>query len=430
LALSPNRPQGTSYPSLSALFLDGGSSPSVYVVEGAVAATGIGLACPADARRLDCQGCIVVPGAVNAHTHLYSGLVPLDMPPPAEAPKNFVEILQRVWWRLDRALDEASLRAASRLYVAESLLAGTTALLDHHESPGFVDGSLDVLAAAAQTLGCRLVTCFGATDRNGGHLEGQLGLRECRRFIEGNQRPLVRGMVGLHASFTVSDQTVRAAGELASELSVPMHVHLAEDLADVADAKQRGFEGPLERLQSLGALPGGSIVAHGVHLSEAQVKAADEAGLWLVQNPRSNAGNRVGYARSLSASGRVALGTDGYPADMRAERAALLDESRSAGVSLDERAVWNRSTGGYRLLCERFVGERFGPELDVGLAADLVVFESEQAAKEPGTPPRHVVVAGQVVVQDGRLVHDDMEEIRAYAEVEAPRLWERMGKLT
>src|SRR5512143_3781295 len=132
-------------------------------------------------------------GFVNAHTHLYSGLAPLGMPKPQPPPANFLEILERVWWPLDRALDEATLRAAARYYVAEALLRRTTALVDHHESPNFIEGSLDVLADACQELGMRAVLCYGATERNGGRQEARRGLAECRRFIEANTRPLIRG---------------------------------------------------------------------------------------------------------------------------------------------------------------------------------------------------------------------------------------------
>ena len=143
-------------------------------------------------------------GFVNAHTHLYSGLVPLGMPAPEPAPTNFVEILERVWWRLDRALDETSLRASARLYIAEALELGTTVLMDHHESPEFIEGSLDILAEECERLGMRALLCYGATERNDGRDEARRGLAECRRFLETNERGGVRGAVGLHASFTVS----------------------------------------------------------------------------------------------------------------------------------------------------------------------------------------------------------------------------------
>lgn len=198
------------------------------------------------------EGVSSTPGLVNAHTHLYSGLAPFGIPAADPPAATFVEILERVWWRLDRAIDEAALQASARFYVAEALLAGTTALVDHHESPAFIEGSLDVLADVCQALGMRAVLCYGATERNGGRDEARRGLAECRRFIETNRRPLVRGIVGLHASFTVSDDTIREAGRLCRELGTVLHVHLAEDAADVDDARRRGYAGPLERLLALG----------------------------------------------------------------------------------------------------------------------------------------------------------------------------------
>uniref|UniRef100_A0A832I5W8 Amidohydrolase n=1 Tax=Eiseniibacteriota bacterium TaxID=2212470 RepID=A0A832I5W8_UNCEI len=360
------------------------------------------------------------PGWVNAHTHLYAGLAGLGMPAPPEPPRTFLEILERVWWRLDRALDERSLRAAARLHAAEALLAGTTALVDHHESPGMIEGSLEVLADACQELGVRAVLCYGATERNGGRDEAEAGLAECRRFARSNARPLVRGMVGLHASFTVSDETLAEAGRLARELGIGVHVHVAEDAADVEDARRRGHPDPLARLLACGALPPGSILAHGVHLDEAAVRRADAAGLWIVQNPRSNAGNRVGYPRALWASARVALGTDGHPADLRAELDALV---RAAAAAPDERAsasrLVERAEAGRRLLALHF------DEAD--LARDQVVLDDTAGSGRPRVAT--VRVAGRTVVADGRLVHADLAEVRAAAAAAAPALWARMEAL-
>ncbi|MFZ5443153.1 MAG: amidohydrolase family protein [Myxococcota bacterium] len=373
--------------------------------DGGTLSTGL----PGSDVRLDCTGLVLRPGAVNAHTHLYSGLAPLGLPAPKEPPQNFVQILERIWWRLDRALDRESLRASARYALADAVLHGTTTLIDHHESPGFIEGSLDVLADAAQELGVRLAVGYGATERNEGRAEAKRGLAECERFVRFNRRPLVRGLVALHASFTVSDETVREAGELARRLAVPMHVHVAEDGADVLDANQRGYEGPLERLMKLGALPHGSIVAHGVHLDEAQVRAAAHAGLWFVQNPRSNEGNKVGYAKSLRASERVALGTDGWPADMRLEADALFRLGLAHG------------DGGDVLVARRDAGH--------ALASSLFGPLDDWTAGKPGEPPRHVAVAGRLVVRDGVLQTADLEELRAKAHEAARGLWARMESL-
>jgi cytosine/adenosine deaminase-related metal-dependent hydrolase len=367
---------------------------------------------PAGARRLPCPEGELAPGAVCAHTHLYSGLARHGMPPPAEAPRNFLEILERVWWRLDRALDAPSLAAAAEDYVARALLAGTTALVDHHESPALVEGSLAILAGACERLGMRALLCYGATERNFGADEGRRGLEECRRAP---RTRLVRGLVGLHASFTASDGAIRAAGDLARELGTVLHVHVAEDGADVDDARRRGWEGPLERLRALGALVPGSILAHGVHLSPAQVAAATASGCWLVQNPRSNEGNRVGYASALAASDRVALGTDGWDADMAVEEAAL---ARLAAAHGDTRFA-GRLAAGHRLVAERF-GTTPEP-LAPGAVGDVVVREAGRV--------RHVVVDGRLVVEDGRLAGGDADAIEATARREAAGLWQRMARL-
>jgi cytosine/adenosine deaminase-related metal-dependent hydrolase len=305
---------------------------------------------------------------INAHTHLYSGLAPLGMPPPAEPPRNFVENLQKIWWRLDRALDQPSLRAGARYYVAHARRAGTAALIDHHESPNCIEGSLDVLADACAELGVAAVLCYGATERNGGADEARRGLGECRRFMLANRRPRIAGVVGLHASFTVSDETIRAAGQLCRDLATVLHVHLAEDFADVEDARRRGYPGPLDRLLALGCLPPGSILVHGVHLTADEVRRASDAGCWFVQNPRSNRKNRVGYPSALVAASRVALGTDGFPANMPDEATALAECSAEAGEPAD--ASVGRPGAGWVLARERLHLSR--EQIEAGAAPEPV----------------------------------------------------------
>lgn len=326
-------------------------------------------------------------GFVNAHTHLYSGLAPLGMPAPEREPRDFLEILEMVWWRLDRALDERSLRAAARYYVAHARRLGTVAIIDHHESPNFIEGSLDVVADACQELGMPALLCYGATERNGGYAEARRGLAECRRFIRENRRPLVRGLVGLHASFTVSDGTVRDALALCADLGTVLHVHCAEDRADVADARRRGYEGPLERLAALGEVPRGSVLAHGVHLTGGAVDLAADQGWWLVQNPRSNRGNRVGYPAALGRSPFVALGTDGYPSNEADETVVLVEEAAAHDEDTD--AALARADAGHRLFAQAF-----------------------GAAPEPAPA-------------DGM----DLHGIDTEAAAEARRLWQRMGTL-
>jgi cytosine/adenosine deaminase-related metal-dependent hydrolase len=329
---------------------------------------------------------------VNAHTHIYSGLAPLGMPGPATPPDNFVAILEQVWWRLDRALDAKSIAASAELYVAESVALGAAGLVDHHESPNCSEGSLDILAEACERFSMPAVLCYGATERNGGRDEARRGLAECARFARENRRSGVRAAVGLHASFTVSDDTIREAATLARDLGTVLHVHVAEDKGDVDDARARGYAGVIDRLLKLDAMVPGSIFAHGVHLTRDEVSACDAASIWLVQNPRSNRGNRVGYPSALQASNRVALGTDGYPSAMSDEVAALLTES--AAHRDDASQVKARPAAGARLLDERFGG--------------------------PVAPPSEAARARAAAALDA---------IRERAQPEADSLWDRMRRL-
>jgi cytosine/adenosine deaminase-related metal-dependent hydrolase len=380
----------------------------VAVVDGRIAADA-----PAGAEHLACADGEIGPGAVCAHTHLYSGLAGYGMPAAEPAPATFVEILERIWWRLDRALDAEALRASARVYVGEALLAGTTALIDHHESPSFIEGSLAVLAEACTDLGIRAGLCYGATERNFGRDEAVRGLAECARLAPSR---LIRPLVGLHAGFTVSDATIREAGGLVRALGAPMHVHLAEAADDVADAKARGYAGTLDRLIRLDAVPEGSIFAHGVHLTPDEVAEIAARRCWLVQNPRSNEGNRVGYAGVLAHSDRVALGTDGWAADMEVEEAALA----CLAAAEDDTAWRPRLAAGRRLVAELFGAA--ASDLAPGGLADLVV-------RDAAGRVRHVVVDGRLVVRDGILLGADIDALRAEAQTEARRLWTRMAAL-
>ncbi|MGB1274695.1 MAG: amidohydrolase family protein, partial [Nannocystaceae bacterium] len=278
---------------------------------------------------------------------------------------------------------------------------------------------LEILGEACEAFGIRACLCYGATERNRGVSEARQGLEACSSFLRNTTSPLLRGAVGLHASFTVSDTTIREAGELCQKRGAIMHVHVAEDRADVRDAVARGYRGPLERLIELQALPPGSILAHGLYLNEEQVRRVAENNCWIVQNPRSNHGNQVGYPQALAASSLVALGTDGYPADMPAEADFLVQQATEHGE--DKAAVQARTTAGNSLV-EAMFGEPVGlPTADRKTLADLQI-------RDP-SGVRHVFVHGRHVVKNGALAGQNLAEIEARAAEQATRLWQRMANL-
>lgn len=262
----------------------------------------------------------MTPGMVNAHHHLYSSLA-RGMPAPLRRPNSFPDMLELVWWRLDAAHTLESIYWSAKLGALEAVLAGTTCIIDHHESPNAIEGSLDAIARACSEVGVRVRTCYGITDRwaDDGSLQAKVsplsamtkgatrGLEECDRHLRaGND-----AMVGLHAAFTCSDETIRAAAELAATHNVGVHVHVAEAMDDVAAGA---------RLAPYAAADW--LLVHTVHLDR------DLPGV-IAHNPRSNMNNGVGYAKPTQRNNTVVLGSDGIGSDM-------MEELRLAYVRLRE----------------------------------------------------------------------------------------------
>lgn len=397
----------------------------VLVLDGLVAWRGTGLPpatlLPADRKleQLACEDAVIRDGHVNAHTHLYSGLVPYGVAMPAEQPANFLGILESLWWKLDRALNAELLAISAEVAVADALLCGTTLLVDHHESPNFIAGSLDVIADACEKFGIRACLSYGATERNGGRDEAEAGLMECQRFY--NQRgntQMLSAAFGLHAGFTVSNDTITRAGRMARKVSRPVHVHVAEDLADVQDAIERSFAGPLDRLCRLGGVPFHSVLAHCIHLApEERARIASHVAN-AVQNPRSNLGNRVGYPVALQRLSHVALGTDGYIADMDKEVHCAQQQGALHGEP-PELAL-------RRLMRSQYMGlglmDQPGTEsLWLRKPADLAAMSASGA--------RHVLVDGRLAVRDGQLPGIDVARLRQRARDAAQKLNQRMAKI-
>jgi cytosine/adenosine deaminase-related metal-dependent hydrolase len=335
------------------------------------------------------------PGLVCAHHHLYSALA-RGMPPPPRTPTDFQEILELVWWRLDTALDLEMLRWSAMLGALEALEQGTTAIIDHHESPNAIEGSLSVIAEACAAVGVRVVCAYGVTDRHGAD-GARRGLEENRRFLgEGG-----RGLVGIHAAFTCSDATLEAAAGLAADLGVGVHVHVCEGPQDHAAPDRLR---PLAREDWL--------LAHAVHLPE---------GLGLpgtiAHNPRSNLNNGVGYARPTRFANRVVLGSDGIGAAMLEEFQLAYVCHRADDVTASPETAWSWLAAGAELVPE--------------VAADEVTWSYDpldpwHVAFTPGIRPRRVMVDGEVVLDDGRPTRVDPDEVRAKASEQAARLHARL----
>ncbi len=393
---------------------------------------------PGGGARHERDGCLILPGNVCAHTHLYSALA-RGMPYTLEPPTDFLQILQRIWWRLDRALDAASIRASALVGGAAALLAGTTTVIDHHASPNAIEGSLDVVADALAELGIRSVLSYEVTDRDGPS-RAAAGVSENERFLA-TRRTLARGQVGAHASFTLSDATLAACAELAARAGTGVHIHVAEDDVDQADARARFGGGVVGRLMDAGALTDASLLAHCIHLDDEEIRMVRDAGAWVAHNPTSNMNNAVGHAAVARLGDRVALGTDGIGGDMFAESRTAYFRARDDELATAIGWPLGRLAEGARL-AGRLFGEPGLGTITSGAPADLVVLD--YAAPTPLEPAnlaghwmfgfgasdvRDVVVAGELVVEDRRLTRVDQDELAAAAAVQAAALWERLEGL-
>lgn len=335
------------------------------------------------------------PGLVCGHHHLYSTLA-RGMPAPPKQPTGFGEILEQVWWRLDAALDLEMLRASALLGATEALMCGTTAIVDHHESPNAIEGSLDVIAEACDEVGVRVVCAYGVTDRHGRD-GAHRGLAENERFL----RDGGRGLVGVHASFTCSDETLEAAAGLAADLGVGVHIHVAEGPEDHAAGA---------RLQRLAREDW--LLVHCVSLDR------DLPGT-IAHNPRSNMNNGVGYAAPARRPNPVVLGTDGIGADMLEEFRLAYVAHRADDVLASPDTAWSWLQQGYALVPEA--------------RDDTVTWNYDHVdsawhvAFTPGTRATRVVRGdGEVLLDDGRPTRVDVDEIRARAAEQAARLHARL----
>lgn len=285
-----------------------------------------------DYQQIDGQGKLLMPGLINVHMHFYStfarGLVL-----PAK-PKNFHEILSMLWWKLDSSLDSEAVYYSTLIPAITAVRKGITAIIDHHASPNAVDGSLDRIEEALSQVGLRGVLCYEVSDRNGkvitheGLRENERYIKKCKSAMDKNPDHLFEAMMGLHASFTLDDDTLEEASELSRSLERGCHIHVLEDGADGRITREKYGSGVVERLRRFGILGEQTIAAHCIHLTEEEKDLLAQSKTMVAHNPQSNMNNAVGRTDIFGYSKRgtkVGIGTDGMSADLKPDiRTAVL----------------------------------------------------------------------------------------------------------
>ncbi len=397
-----------------------------------------------DAERLDARGQLLMPGNICAHTHFY-GAFARGMSVPGDPPKDFPEILERLWWRLDRALTAEDVRYSALGALVNAVRQGTTTLIDHHASPQCVDGSLDVLAGAVRESGVRCVLSYEVTDRNGAD-EARAGIAENMRFMALCKRqphPLLAASFGLHAGLTLSDATLAACA--GANPHGGFHVHVAEHEADEYHSLQQYQRRVVDRLHAFGILGARSIAAHCVHIDMAEALLLRDTQTWVTHQPRSNMNNAVGVADVeglLRAGVRVALGNDGFSNAMWDEwKAAYLlhkawhrDPQRAGGSVIVQMAVENNAA----LAGSFFPQARLGV-LAAGAFADMILVDYHAPTPlTAGNLPWQIlfgfdagmvtttICSGKVLMRDRALLFLDEAQIAARSRELAAAVWQRV----
>ena len=399
------------------------------------------------AETFDARGQLLMPGLVNAHTHLYSYLA-RGMALSGVEPYSFRDILEQIWWRLDKALDAQSTYYSGLVGAAEMLKSGVTTLIDHHASPGAIGGSLRQLQrAVVDELGLRACLCYEITDRNGAK-GSQAGIRENLEYFDHvvkTKDDRLGAVVGLHASFTVSDKTFRKLSDAIERRQVGYHIHGAEGPEDPVDAAANYKKRTIVRLRDLGILGEKTIVAHGIHLSEPEKDLLAEHDCIVAHQPQSNMNNAVGSADVLGLLARkvlVGLGNDGFGSNLLDDlKAAYLlqkhahGDPKALGMGQAHQIFFDNN---YRI-AKRFFGAKLG-KVSPGYQADLILVEYD-----PPTPlhasnvmghflfglcSRFDVVSafvkGKLVMQDRQVLGVDLERAYANARQQAKALWKRI----
>lgn len=374
---------------------------------------------------INCAKKIVTKSFACGHHHIYSALA-RGMPAPEKIPENFSETLEYIWWRMDRLLDMDMIRASALGTALFCLKNGVTLVIDHHSSPFAIKGSLETIARAFDDVGVSHLLCYEMSDRDGESAK-ENGLDETEKYLESGYQ----GHVGLHASFTVSEDLLNRAVGLAEKFDTGLHVHVAEDAVDQENCLKEHKKRVIQRYADAGVLDlNKSILSHCIHLDESEIKQVRDSESWVVQNTESNLNNNVGVTDYEVLGENIMLGTDGMHSDMiRSAKAVFL--TGQPAENIDMSTVYKRFRNVHRYIQEN----NFEGDGDNNLV--ILDYDSPTEINEEnflghfiyGLEARHVesvISSGRVVYNDRKLMTMDEEEILSFSREMANKLWDKM----
>jgi cytosine/adenosine deaminase-related metal-dependent hydrolase len=379
-----------------------------------------------DYQTIDCKGKLVTKSFAVGHHHAYSAMAK-GMPAPKKQPNNFSEILKYVWWTLDKCLDKETIELSALVTAMACAKAGSTYVIDHHASPNFIKGSLEVMARAFEKVGINHLLCYEITDRDGMD-KGQEGLRETEEYLKIHQ-----GLVGLHASFTIGEKTLKSAVDLMKRFNSGIHVHVAEDLYDQENCLTAYKKRVIQRFFEVGLLNSSkTILVHCLHLDDNERDLILKSPCWIVQNAESNMNNNVGFFNGKGLGENIMLGTDGMHSDMlQSAKAAFFVGQRFD--SIDYLSAYHRFRNVHRYLRNNNFngdGDNNLVVIDYNTATEINKdnFLGHFIFGLNSNHIQHVISNGRLIVHNQTLINVNEGEILAHSRKQAKRLWELMKR--
>ncbi len=378
-----------------------------------------------DTEVIDCSGKLVTKSFAVGHHHSYSALA-RGMGAPKNTPRNFLEILQYVWWTLDKKLDNELIEISALVTAMECARNGSTVVIDHHASPFAASGSLGIIAGAFEKVGVSHLLCYETSDRDGKVIAGE-GLEETETWLKDHQ-----GLVGLHASFTVSDDTLGRAVELMHKYNSGIHIHVAEDNHDQEQSLSEHGKRVVERLSEAGVLGSAkSILVHCLHLEDRERELIRNSPAWVAENCESNLNNNVGYFNGAGLGENIMLGTDGMHSDMlQSLKATFFAGQGHDTVSYD--SVYRRFRNVHRYLNENgFKGDGDNNLVVLNYGSPTPVTKENFIGHLLfGISSRHitdVISGGRLMVRKRKIVTVDEKAILKESRKQAERLWHKIN---
>ncbi len=398
------------------------------------------------AEKLDGEGRLLMPGLINAHNHFYGTFARgISL---SGTPKNFHEILQMLWWKLDRALDAEGVYYSTLVPGITAVKRGVTTIIDHHASPNALEGSLDEIEKAMALLGLRGLLCYEVTNRDGkmvarnGIAENARYIRKCAEAKKENPDHLFDGMMGLHASFTIANDTLASAVTVAKDLDRGCHIHVLEDSCDRELTRKQYGADIIQRLRDSGVLSDRSIAAHGIFLSPAEMDILAETDTISVHNPQSNMNNAVGRAdifTMLEKNILLGIGTDGMSGDIWPDvrSANLLHKHHLNDANVGWMEIAAMTLKNNPAIYQRLTGQAVGMIAEDYLA-DIILIDYHPPTPLSGdniwghclfgiadAPVNTTIINGRVVMHNKQLIDIDEAEVAAKSREVAGKVWER-----